>query len=161
MHVLRNRKVRHAALAGSLAVALLTTGVAAAPTAEAGSLRHKVLHAINRIRANHDLNTLRLNRPLSDDARAHTRKMIKRGKLFDPRNLEELLAPYRWDVIGADVVGCESTVQKIMRQWMGEEFHRSIILHPALEKAGVGAIATPGKSACGRDKVWTTAIMYG
>lgn len=159
--MLRNRKVRHAALAGSLAVALLTTGVAAAPAAEAGSLRTKVLHAINRVRANHDLNTLSLNRPLSDDARAHTRKMIRRGKLFDPRNLAQLLEPYNWDVIGADVVGCHSTVQKIMRQWMSEGLHRDIILHPALEKAGIGAIATSGKSECGRDKVWVTAIMYG
>lgn len=159
--MLRNRKVRHAALAGSLAVALMTTGVATAPAAEAGSLRHKVLHALNRVRANHGLDTLSLNRPLSDEAKAHTRKMINRGKLFDPRNLQELLEPYNWDVLGADVVGCHSSVQKIMRQWMSEKFHRKIILHPALEKAGVGAIATPGKTACGRDEIWTTAIMYG
>ncbi|HEU4354314.1 MAG TPA: CAP domain-containing protein [Actinomycetota bacterium] len=158
--MLRNRKVRHAVLAGSVAIAMMTTGVAAAPTAEA-SLRHKVLHAINRVRSNHDLGTLTLNRRLSRDAQAHTRKMIKRGKLFDPRNLAELLEPYNWDVIGADVVGCHSTVQKIMKQWMSEELHRDILLHPSLEKAGIGAISTPGKTACGRDKVWVTAIMYG
>ncbi|HEX5951403.1 MAG TPA: CAP domain-containing protein [Actinomycetota bacterium] len=159
--MLRNRKVRHAALAGSLAVALVTTGIAAAPAVQAGSIRHKVFHAINRIRANHGLDTLTLNRPLSEDAKAHTRKMIKRGELFDPRNLTELLEPYDWDVIGADVVGCRPTVHKIMRQWMSEKIHRSIILHPALERAGIGAIATPGKTACGRDQIWTTAIMYG
>lgn len=159
--MLRYRRLRHAALAGSFAVALIATGVATAPAAEAGSLRIKVLNAINRVRENHDLDALRLNRPLSDDAREHTRKMIRRGKLFDPKNLAQLLEPYSWDVIGADVVGCHSTVQKIMKQWMSEELHRSIILHPALEKAGIGAIKTEGKTACGRDKLWTTAIMYG
>lgn len=158
--MLRNRKVRHAALAGTLAVAMLSTGIAAAPAAEAG-LRNKVLGAINRVRENHDLNALSLNSRLSEDAAAHTRKMIRRGKLFDPRNLAQLLEPYSWNVIGADVVGCQSTVQKILKQWMSEEFHRDILLHPALEKAGIGAIATDGKTACGRDKIWTTAIMYG
>jgi len=158
--VLRNRKVRHAALAGTLVVGMLSTGIAAAPAAEAG-LRNKVLSAINRVRENHDLNALSLNRRLSDDAAAHTRKMIRRGKLFDPTNLAQLLEPYSWNVIGADVVGCQSTVQKILKQWMSEGLHRDILLHPALEKAGIGAIGTDGKTACGRDKIWTTAIMYG
>jgi uncharacterized protein YkwD len=160
MLVLRNRRTRHAALAGSLAVCLMT-GMVAAPAAEAGPLRTKLLRVINRVRDNHDLDPVRLNKRLSEDAKAHTRKMIRRGELFDPRNLAELLEPYNWDTIGADVVGCHDTFNGMMKQWMGEAFHRSIILHPDLERTGIGAIFADGKSACGRDQVWATAIMYG
>lgn len=156
----RKPKLRRAALAGSLAVCL-ALGVGSAPAAEAGPLRVRLLSIINRVRVNHDLDRIGLNRPLSDDAKAHTRKMIRRGYLFDPRNLYELLDPYNWNDVGADVVGCHDSLNKMVRQWMGEAFHRSIILHPSLEKAGVAVIRVKGKSTCGRDQVWATAIMYG
>lgn len=156
----RMPKLRRAALAGSL-VAALVLGVSAAPAAQAGPLRVKLLHVINRVRENHDLAPVSLNKRLSDPAKTHTRKMIRRGVLFDPRNLYELLQPYNWTEVGADVVGCHDSFNKMMRQWMGEDFHRSIILHPDLEKAGIGAIFVDGRSACGRDQIWATAIMYG
>ena len=156
----RTRKLRRAALAGSLVVSL-ALGVTGAPAVQAGPLRDKMLSIINRVRVNHDLERISLNKRLSDPARAHTRKMIRRGILFDPRNLYELLEPYNWNDVGADVVGCHDTLNKMMRQWMGEDFHRSIILHPDLEKAGIGVIRVNGKSACGRDQLWATAIMYG
>jgi len=154
------RKTRHAALAGSLA-ACLALGVTAAPVAQAGPLERKLLNIINRVRVNHDLDRIAMNKRLSPDAERHTRKMIRRGELFDPRNLYELLDPYNWNDVGADVVGCHDSLNKMVRQWMGEAFHRSIILHPSLERAGIGAIRKDGKSACGRDQVWATAILYG
>jgi uncharacterized protein YkwD len=156
----RALKFRRAVFAGSLAVSLVL-GATAAPAAQAGPLREKLLNVINRVRANHDLDAITLNKRLSDDAKAHTRKMIRRGVLFDPRNLYELLEPYSWNEVGADVVGCHDSFNKMMRQWMGEDFHRSIILHPDLEKAGIGAVFVDGRSACGRDQIWATAIMYG
>src|SRR5512141_156326 len=160
MLVIRNPKVRRAALAGSLA-ACLTVGLAFAPAAEAGPMRTKLLGIINRIRVNHDVDRIGLNRPLSDDARVHTRKMIRRGELFDPKNLYDILEPYNWNDVGADVVGCHDTLNAMVRQWMSESFHRTIILHPDLQKAGVAVIRVGGKSACGRNQLWATAIMYG
>jgi uncharacterized protein YkwD len=160
MLVIRYPKVRRAALAGSLA-ACLTMGVAFAPAAEAGPLRTKLLGIINRIRVNHDLDRITINRPLSDDAKAHTRKMIRRGELFDPKNLYDLLEPYDWSDVGADVVGCHATLNAMVKQWMGEAFHRTIILHPDLRRAGVAVIRVDGRSPCGRNQLWATAIMYG
>jgi hypothetical protein len=49
----------------------------------------------------------------------------------------------------------------MVHQWMGEEFHRSIILHAKLRRAGIGIRRVDGKSACGRDQYWATVIMYG
>ncbi len=158
--MVQKRRSRHAALAASLAVCLAMTAMSA-PAAQAGPLRQKFLSVINRVRVNHDLEPIRLNRPLSEDAKAHTRKMIRRGVLFDPRNLSELLDPYRWTEVGADVVGCHDSLNKLVRLWMGEHFHRSIVLHPGLKRAGVAVIRVEGKSACGRAQVWATAIMYG
>jgi uncharacterized protein YkwD len=160
MVVGRTLKLRRVALAGSLVLSLVL-GVTGASPAQAGPLREKLLNVINRVRVNHDLDPVSLNKRLSDPAKDHTRKMIRKGILFDPRNLYELLEPYNWNDVGADVVGCHDTLNKMMRQWMGESFHRSIILHPDLEKAGIGVIRVDGKSACGRDQLWATAIMYG
>jgi uncharacterized protein YkwD len=153
-------RTRRVLAAGALATCL-ALGVMAPPVAQAGPLRTKLLGIINRIRENHDLRALRLNVRLSEDAKRHTRKMIRRGELFDPRNLAELLEPYRWNDVGADVVGCHDTLNAMVRQWMGESFHRRIILHPDLRRAGVAVIRVDGRSACGRDQVWATAIMYG
>lgn len=153
-------RIRRALLAGALAV-WMGVGLVTAPGAEAGPLRTKLLRIINRVRENHDLRPIRLNLRLSDDAKAHTRKMIRRGELFDPRNLDELLEPYRWDDVGADVVGCHERLNGMVREWMREPVHRKILLLPALRRAGVGVIRVPGRSGCGRDQVWATAIMYG
>lgn len=155
----RSSKTRRAVLVGMLA-ASLALGVATAPVAQAGQ-RDKLLAILNRIRDNHGLTSLKLNVRLSGPAKAHTRKMIRRGEIFDPNNLYDLLDPYAWHDVGADVVGCHDTLKAMVHQWMGEDFHRSIILHPKLRKAGIGVIRVDGKSACGRDQFWATAIMYG
>jgi hypothetical protein len=87
--------------------------------------------------------------------------MIRRGDLFDPPNLAEILDPYAWNDVGADVVGCHDSLTKMVHQWMGEEFHRSIILHAKLRRAGIGIRRVDGKSACGRDQYWATVIVHG
>lgn len=157
----RDRKRTRRAILVAATTACLGLGMVASPVAEAGPLRTKLLQILNRVRENHDLRPLRLNLRLSEDAKAHTRKMIRRGELFDPPNLADLLDPYRWDDIGADAVGCRDTLNRMVRQWMSEGFHRRIILHPDLRRTGIGVIRVDGKSACGRDQVWATAIMYG
>lgn len=154
------RKVRRMALAMTL-LATMVLGVAAAPVAQASPVQNRMLEILNRIRQNHDLRSLRLTPSLTDETKAHTRKMIRRGDLFDPRDLYGILDPYSWNDVGTDVVGCHDSLTKMVHQWMGEEFHRSIILHPKLRRAGVGIIRVDGRSACGRDQYWATVIMYG
>lgn len=156
----RNRRLRRATLVGSLVV-MLIGGVVAAPSAQAGPLETKLLRIINRVRTNHDLDTIRVNKRLGDDAGRHTRKMIRRGELFDPRNLYEMLEPYKWNEVGAAVVGCDDTLNELVRQWMGHGVHRSILLLSGLERAGLGVTQVEGGSACGRNKLWATVILYG
>ena len=151
-------KTRRVMLVGVVA---LTLTVALAPgPADAGTLRVRLLELINRTRQHHDLHALRTNARLSDDAEGHTRKMIRRGKLFDPTNLREVLRPYPWK-LGASVVGCAGTLGRIVQLWMHSKVHRDILLNPRLRRAGVGVIPTEGNTSCGRDAIWATSLIYG
>jgi uncharacterized protein YkwD len=94
-----------------IAVATATTlllGLVQAPAVNAagGGYQSKMLRIVNATRARRDLHPLRLNRTLSRDSLKHTRRMVRVDRIFDPPNLDEILAKYEWDDLGADVVGC-------------------------------------------------------
>lgn len=152
---------------GALALALLTTlalglGTVQAPPASAGDgYRAKLLRMLNRARERHDLKALELNTKLSRDARKHTRRMIREDRVFDPPDLQHILAPYPWSKLGASVVGCASTVKRLHRAWMNSDHHREILLHPDLRKVGIGPILNDDENGCGRGSIWGTQLLYG
>ena len=96
----RDLIVRIRALVLSLFVALAltgTTGIVAAPAAEAGtSAEARLLQKINDARARHGLPTLREKASLSDYARRHSAKMSRQRALFHPRGL--VGQAYWWSV---------------------------------------------------------------
>jgi uncharacterized protein YkwD len=139
--------------------ALLWTSLAG--IAHAATYRHRLLHLINHSRTNHDVRPVRLNLRLSRDAMAHTRKMLRQNRLMDIRNLADVLAPYEWNTLGADVVGCGDTLHEMHRQLMRHAFHRKIILDRAFRVVGIGVIRDTGRSLCGRNAIWATEIYYG
>lgn len=155
----RRRRAIALALATTLALGI---GTVQAPSAQAGTgYRAKLLRMLNRARERHDLEPLDLSRSLSRDAMKHTRRMIRKDQIFDPPDLERILAPYPWDDLGAAAVGCASTVRALHRAWMRSEHHRDILLHPKLRKVGIGAIRNDSRNACGRHWVWGTELFYG
>jgi hypothetical protein len=126
------RRTRHHALVSMLALTL-SFGVAAAPAAQASRTdryRTKLLNILNHTRVHHDLRPVKINLRLSEDALHWSKAMIHKNQIYDPPNLAQLLAPYSWNDVGADVVGCGSTIREVHNIFMTEEFHRSIILHP-------------------------------
>jgi uncharacterized protein YkwD len=139
--------------------ALLWTCIAG--TAHAATYRHRLLRLVNHSRASHDVRGVRLDRHLSRDALAHTRQMARHNRLFDIRDLADVLAPYDWRMLGADVVGCGETLHKMHRQLMLQAFHRKIILSGDARRIGIGVIKDTGKSVCGRDAYWATETYYG
>lgn len=158
--MVHHSRTRRAALVGSLVV-MLALGLAPAPIAQAAP-RDRLLTIINRVRANHDLRSLRLNVSLSEDAKRHTRRMIRAGRLFDPPNLYRLLEPYDdWDRIGGSVAGCRGSLRELVRAWMAHGEHRDILLLPALRRAGIGVIFVEEMTSCGRRQFWATGILYG
>lgn len=134
-----------------------------APTANAAGqgYQRKMLRIVNQTRARHDLRALRLDRDLSRDSMKHTRRMVRQDRIFDPPNLDEILAKYRWDDLGADVVGCGHTLKELHTTLMTESFHRSIFLHPKLRFVGIGVAQVDARNRCGRGSLWATEIFYG
>ncbi|MGZ4110117.1 MAG: CAP domain-containing protein [Actinomycetota bacterium] len=139
--------------------ALLCTSFAG--IAHAATLRHRLLHLINHSRTLHDVRPVKLNLRLSRDAMTHTRTMLQADRLFDFTNLADVLAPYDWKRLGADVVGCGETLHEMHRALMRHALHRKIILNADVRRVGIGVIKDTGRSLCGRNAVWATEIYYG
>jgi hypothetical protein len=99
---------------------------------------------------------------LSYTAKLHTRAMIRKGRLFDFSNLGTILSSYRgYQTWGGDVVGCGSTLWRMNRTMMRHAVHRAILLNRHARYAGIGVMRIAGRSGCGVDKVWATAILFG
>jgi uncharacterized protein YkwD len=157
------RRTRHHALVSMLALTL-SFGVAAAPAAQASRTdryRTKLLNILNHTRVHHDLRPVKINLRLSEDALHWSKTMIRKNQIYDPPNLAQLLAPYSWDDVGADVVGCGSTIHEVHRIFMTEAFHRSIILYPKVRRVGIGVVRADENNRCGRDSFWATELFYG
>jgi uncharacterized protein YkwD len=157
-----NRKPRRlSAAVAALIGALLLLGAAGIEPAEARPYHARLLDMINHSREVHGLDALKLNVRLSGDARFHTRRMVRRNRLFDVPNLAELLEHYRWRTYGASAVGCAPSPFRLHRLLMRDKDHREIILSPDARRVGIGAVLDHGKSVCGRNAFWATEIFYG
>jgi uncharacterized protein YkwD len=142
--------------------AILTVGVLFAPAAEAGSgYRAKLLRMVNATRNRHDLHRLRVDRSLTRDALRHTRRMIDKNSVYDPRNLTRILEDEPWENVGASVVGCADTLRGLHRAFMRHAAHRDILLNPQLRRIGIGVVKVDASNACGRHWFWTTELFYG
>jgi len=143
--------------------ATLLLGLIQAPAANAAGVHKHVMlrRIVTAPRARRDLPLLKLNRALSRDAMKHTRIMVRKDRIFDPPNLAEILEKYRWDDLGADVVGCGHTLKELHQILMTESFHRSIFLHPDLRRVGMGITRVNERNRCGRGAFWATEIFYG
>jgi uncharacterized protein YkwD len=157
-----HERKRHAAAVAALITTLtLVLGIAFAPAATALGNRGKLLRLINSARERHDLRELRMDRSLSRDAVRHTRRMMERNRVFDPRNLDTFLSDEPWERIGASVSGCAGTIQGLHRAWMRHAAHRVIMLEPQLRRIGIGVIKDHTANICGRGSFWGTELFYG
>jgi uncharacterized protein YkwD len=141
---------------------MFVLGIVVAPAARAGTgFRSKVLRMVNATRDAHDLHTLRIDTSLSRDAMRHTRRMIAKDAIYDPRNLTKILQDEPWDDVGASVVGCAGTLRALHRAFMHHAAHRVILLNPQIRRIGIGVIKDDSVNACGRHSFWTTELFYG
>ncbi len=154
---------RRRALVTLLVAATLGVGIVQAPPASAGDgYRSTVLRLINETRERHGLRDVRLKVPLAGDARKHSRRMIRQNRVFDPPNLQQILAPYRWTHVGAATAGCDDTLRGLHRALMRSSVHRGILLNPARppgrHRGGQERRAEP---RAGARSFWVTEIFYG
>lgn len=159
---MRTRTGRPRMMAMLTLTAILVLGVVAAPGARAGSgHRARLLRMVNATRSNHDLHRVRIDRSLTRDALRHTRRMINKNAIYDPRNLTRILADEPWDDVGASVVGCADSLRGLHRAFMHHAAHRVILLNPQLRRIGIGVVKDDSSNACGRHWFWTTELFYG
>ena len=136
--------------------------VASAPIASAGDgYRATLLRLVNATRDGHDLHTLRVDTSLTRDAMRHTRRMIDKKAIYDPRNLTRILRDEPWDDVGASVVGCAGTLRALHRAFMHDAAHRDILLNPQLRRIGIGVVKVDARNVCGRHRFWATELFYG
>ena len=171
---MRTRAVRFAVL---LAV-LLSIGVGAATAADnavrtptaANQLESAVLVELNTIRRAHGLTPLRLSRPLSASADAHSRAMgtfgffshsSRDGSAFWKR-VQRYYGPdghaswavgenLLWSTTGLDA-------SRALKLWMGSPGHRKNILEARWREVGLSAVSVPSAPGVfrGRDVVIIT-----
>ena len=151
---------RRATILTLAVVTSMVLGTVLAPAAEAG-YRGRVLRMVNNARDRHDLQSLRIDRSLSRKATRHTRKMVAKNAIYDPRNLSRLLAGEPWTTIGASNVGCGGTLRSIHKAFMHSAVHRANILNRDVRRIGVGVIKDNARNACGRHSFWETQLFYG
>jgi hypothetical protein len=144
-----------------LTTAILLLGLVPPPADAGDGYRTKLLRIVNASRERRALRPVRINSRLSKDSMRHTRRMINEGRIFDPPNLEEILAKYEWDDIGADVVGCAATLKELHDVLMTDGYHRTILLHKKIRRVGIGVIRVEERNRCGRGAFWATEIFYG
>lgn len=145
-----------------LTVATLAVGIVGAPAAIAGTgYRTRMLHLINASRDRSDLRAVKLRVSLSAEATIHSRKMILQDRVFDPHNLQQILAQYRWTHLGAAAAGCAATLGGLHRAFMRSPEHRSILLNSQVRWVGIGVARSERPNTCGRGSFWATELFYG
>ena len=153
---------------------VLASGAGAASTPRsltaANALEPKVLTELNAIRRRHGLVPLKLSRPLSTAADAHSRSMGRYGFFaHDSRDgsafwkrVERYYAPrgYRTWSVGENLLWSSGTLTApvALKLWMQSPGHRKNILTPSWREIGISAVSVrsaPGVFG-GRDVVIIT-----
>jgi uncharacterized protein YkwD len=139
-------------------VATLLGGSVAVPTpaeATVTSLEYQLARYHNSARTSRGLRALVVDSSLSDKARAHTRGMIKVGKLFHTSSLSRRYGTGEgpWRRLGENV-GYASTIADVHRAFMASSGHRANILHSGYRRFGLGIVRSGSR-------YWVTVAFIG
>jgi uncharacterized protein YkwD len=121
--------------------AVLACGALVAPApavADRSELRHRMLKAVNAVRAQHGLAAFRGSRTLHRSARRYARWML-RADYFG--HLSRIRASGHFSMLGEALAwhtGRRPRVRWTVRRWMRSPPHRALILHPEFRRLGAG-----------------------
>jgi len=153
------------------------SGCVAANATTAHATKRQIVRAtlceLNRMRSQHGLHRLRLNKRLSRAARRHARDMARRnyfshdtlggGSFLDRiRRTGYLRGAHSW-IVGENLAWGSrgySRPQVIMRMWMNSPGHRANILNGAFREIGIG-VAYDAPVAHGGHPAGTYATDFG
>jgi uncharacterized protein YkwD len=157
---MRKTSTRPRALRIGIAAGLLlclSPGLASAARdarADSGALawRREVLSMMNDARADADVPRLRINRNLSANAQAHTRKMVAEGRVFHTANVDDLVEPYG-ATLWAEELARGRTLEANVRAWLNHEDTRRHLLDPRMRHAAIGVQFANGR-------YWVTVYLH-
>lgn len=110
--------------------------------AQLSGQEQSLLNAINRVRARHGRQPLRIASPLQRAARSHSNAMLRTGNFTHGdwyRRLRRNGA--RGRTLGETIawgVGTDGTAAAIVRMWLASPPHRATMLHRGFRYVGVG-----------------------
>jgi uncharacterized protein YkwD len=127
--------------------------MAAVPPATAMTRReHRLLHAVNELRARYGLVRLRAEPDLTKAAHHHSVRMARANYLFHTTDLESVVGR-RASAWGENVAKARR-VYRVFKLWAHSAPHRANMLNSRYRRAGVGIFKARGY-------LWATMIFYG
>ena len=145
---------RSIATIGLFLVLFLLLGFLAPKQADATTSSERYMaYLINKARASHDRNALRINDSLSNYARKHSRTMAAKNKLYHNPYLASWLKDWSWTILGENV-GVGGSVLSLHKAFMASPSHRANNLNRRYRNIGVGIVSSGGR-------LWVTVIFRG
>jgi uncharacterized protein YkwD len=95
---------------------------------------------------------VRINRRLSTNAQAHTRKMIAERRVFRTANVGDLVEPYG-ATLWAEELARGRTLKANVRAWLNHEDTRRHLLDPRMRHAAIGVQFANGR-------YWVTVYLH-
>lgn len=142
-----------------LAITVLAAFAATEPSASEPSRTRadpaeRLLAAVNRERADHELPPLAFDRRLAAAAEEHSRAMAE-GGFFSHCDLDAGgqvderadRAGYPWRAVAENLSVGRDSAEEVVAGWMGSAGHRANLLSPVYRDAGVGYVYDPGDRA--------------
>jgi uncharacterized protein YkwD len=168
-------RCRSVILLVALATVLFASLPAAAPASVSlNSYEQQLVNRLNKVRAGHDLASLRINAKLVDSARSHSADMGKKqyfehnspsGETWSQRIVHHgyTREGYRTWKAGENIAwgaGLYSSPVAIVDSWMRSPMHRAVILTKDFRDLGVGAVSSDGYGSVG-GTVWFFTLDLG
>jgi uncharacterized protein YkwD len=139
---------------GLLLALFLLLGMVAPKHADATTSSERyMVSLINKARASHDRNALRISDSLSNYARKHSRTMAAKNKLYHNPYLAKWLSDWNWTILGENV-GVGGSVLSLHKAFMASPGHKANNLHRRYKNIGVGIVSSGGR-------MWVTVIFRG
>jgi uncharacterized protein YkwD len=135
-------------LRGLLLALLVIVAVPASASASPRQDRTEaaILHAINKVRAQHHLSSLHTSTALARAADAHSASML-RSNTFGHGSVQARLRRYTHAKSYGETLAWQTTCDPsgFVNMWLNSAAHRAIMLSPKFRIVGIGRRSSPGK----------------
>jgi uncharacterized protein YkwD len=147
------RSIRAITLVVALAVFVSAGPVTSAGAVTTKKLRNDMFSLVNASRRSHGIRPMRISWSLSRHALAHSRRMVRRNRVYHTTDLYSVVRRYRPRTWGENV-GMAGTLRRMQRLFMRSPSHRANTLNRRFHRIGVGVVRARGH-------VWVTLDFFG